>query len=85
MSSGGPLVGVTVVELGGIGPSPFCGMMLADHGADVVRVDRADLAVGAHTSSTRHDMLNRGKRSIAVDVKNGEGVEVVLRLAATAD
>ena len=81
----GPLDGVRVVELAGLGPAPFCGMLLADLGADVIRVDRADLVVGGHTSSTRHDLHNRGKQSIGVDLKRPEGVEVVLRLAQSAE
>lgn len=77
----GPLDGIRVVELAGLGPAPFCGMILADLGADVVRIDRVELATGSHTSSSRHDLLNRGKRSVAVDLKHGQGVEVVLALA----
>lgn len=76
----GPLAGLRVVELAGLGPAPFCGMVLADLGASVVRVDRADRVVGGHASSTRSDLLNRGKRSIGVDLKIPEGVAVVLRL-----
>lgn len=81
----GPLTGVSVVELAGLGPAPFCGMVLADLGATVVRVDRADRVVGGHTSSTRADVLNRGKQSIGVDLKSPDGTEVVLRLAGKAD
>ena len=81
----GPLQGFSVVELGGIGPAPFCGMLLADLGATVTRVDRAESATGGHTSTTRTDLLNRGKLSIAVDMKQGAGVEVVLRLLTDAD
>jgi len=81
----GPLAGVRVVEMAGLGPTPFCGMLLADLGAEVVRIDRADRVVGGHTSSTRHDLMNRGKRSIGVDLKTAEGPEVVLRLVETAD
>jgi alpha-methylacyl-CoA racemase len=80
----GPLTGVTVVEMAGLGPTPFCGMVLADLGADVVRVDRAAAVVGGHTASTRHDLHNRGKRSIGVDLKNEAGAEVVVRLAGAA-
>ena len=69
----GPLTGIRVVELAGLGPAPFCGMVLADLGAEVVRVDR----VGAAGTS---DLLNRGKRSIAIDLKRPEGVEIVLSL-----
>jgi len=81
----GPLAGVTVMEMAGLGPAPFCGMVLADLGADVVRVDRAGKLVGGHTPSTRHDLHNRGKRSIGVDLKTDAGVEVVTRLAAAGD
>lgn len=79
----GPLAGVKVAELAGIGPVPFAGMMLADLGADVVRVDRPDpgplAAIGAF------DPTSRGKGSIVVDLKQPAGVEVVLRLAGTCD
>lgn len=76
----GPLVGVKVVEFAGIGPGPFCGMLLADLGADVVRIDRAD-AVGR----AKPDLMNRGKRSIAIDLKKAEGVEAALSLIEKAD
>ena len=77
----GPLEGVRVVELAGIGPAPFAAMVLADLGADIVRVDRA----GGGSVFARFDVMNRGRRSIAVDLKHPQGVEVVLRLAAEAD
>ncbi len=69
----GPLAGIRVVELAGLGPAPFCGMVLSDLGAEVVRVDRVGTAATP-------DLLNRGKRSIAVDLKRPEGVEIALRL-----
>ncbi len=78
----GPLQDLTVLELGGIGPVPFCGMVLADMGATVVRVDRVD-AVGTGERVT--DPLLRGRRSVAVNLKDPEGAALVLRLAATAD
>lgn len=81
----GPLSGIRVVELAGLGPAPFCGMVLADLGAEVVRVDRADVVVGDHTSSTKHDLHNRGKRSIGVNLKTPGAVDVVLDLAGTAE
>ena len=81
----GPLQGMRVVEIAALGPVPFCGMLLADLGADVVRVDRADAITGGHTVSTRNDLLGRGKRSIGVDLKHDEGVRVVLRLVRSAD
>jgi alpha-methylacyl-CoA racemase len=81
----GPLAGVRVVELAGLGAAPFCGMVLADLGADVIRVDRSDRVVGRHTTSTQHDLNNRGKRSIGVDLKHPEGVRIGLRLADDAE
>lgn len=81
----GPLSGIRVVELAGLGPAPFCGMTLADLGAEVIRVDRADVVVGDHTSSTKHDLHNRGKRSIGVNLKTPGAVDVVLDLAGTAE
>ena len=77
----GPLKGLRVIELAGIGPGPFCGMMLSDMGAEVIRVDRMP-APGARRG---RDVLARNRRSIAVDLKNPAGVEVVLKLVDTAD
>lgn len=81
----GPLGGIRVVELAGIGPAPFCGMVLADLGADVVRVDRPPGADGLQLVPPRFDLHNRGKRSIAVDLKQSDGVGIVLDLVAGAD
>jgi alpha-methylacyl-CoA racemase len=81
--SGGPLAGLRVVELAGIGPAPHCAMLLADLGADVVRVDRAGTPPQLGVDGA--DLLNRGKRSIAVDLKQELGPEVVLRLVERAD
>ena len=78
----GPLAGVRVVELQGIGPGPYCGMMLADMGAEIIRVDRAG---SAGQTANKTDILARGRKSIAVDLKQAEGVETVLRLVETAD
>ena len=77
----GPLQGFRVIELAGIGPGPFCGMMLSDMGAEVIRVDR----VGRGASRRPNDVLARNRRSIAIDLKQPEGVEVVLRLVESAD
>ena len=74
----GPLRGFRVIELAGIGPGPFCGMMLSDMGAEVIRVDRIGGGRG-------RDVLARNRRSIAIDLKRPEGVEVVLKLVETAD
>lgn len=74
----GPLRDVVVTELAGLGPAPFCGMVLADLGADVIKVDR--IGGGGLFAHSSHDALNRGKRTIAVDLKQPEGQDVVLRL-----
>lgn len=76
----GPLKGFRIIELAGIGPGPFCGMMLSDMGAEVIRVDRIGAGGGRG-----QDVLARNRRSIAVDLKKPEGVETVLRLIETAD
>jgi alpha-methylacyl-CoA racemase len=79
----GPLAGVRVVELAGIGPGPFAAMVLADLGADVVRVDRPG---GARLGiDPAHDVTNRNKRSVVIDLKSAEGPGLVLDLAARAD
>jgi alpha-methylacyl-CoA racemase len=81
----GPLSGVKVVELAAIGPAPFGVMLLADLGADVVRVDRAAAARGEVGMEAMMAGLSRNRRSVAVDLKSDEGREVVLRLVADAD
>jgi len=81
----GPLAGITVVEIAGIGPGPFCGMMLADLGADVIRVDRAGSVQGGDPERPPADLLARGRRSVGVDLKSPDGVEVVLSLVERAD
>ena len=80
----GPLSGVKVVEIAGIGPGPFAAMMLADMGADVVRVDRAQ-AVTGNFDRPNLEILNRGRRSIGVDLKHPDGVETVMQLVEQAD
>ncbi len=82
----GPLEGIRIVEVAGIGPGPFAAMMLADAGADVVRVDRAPAVTGSlRPGVARLDFMNRGRRSVAVDLKHPEGVGTVLRLVEAAD
>jgi alpha-methylacyl-CoA racemase len=81
----GPLEGVRVIEIAGIGPGPFAAMLLSDLGADVVRVDRAQSATGAQPGPPPGDLLNRGRRSVGVDLKHPRGVETVLRLVESAD
>ncbi|HLO34983.1 MAG TPA: CaiB/BaiF CoA-transferase family protein, partial [Candidatus Deferrimicrobium sp.] len=77
----GPLAGLKIIEIAGIGPGPYAAMLLADLGADVVRVDRP----GAVSMNAEKDVLNRGRPSIAVDLKSPDGVETVLRLVEQAD
>ncbi len=81
----GPLSGIRIIEVAGIGPGPFAAMMLADMGADVIRVDRTANAMGGDPANPPADILNRGRRSIAVDLKSPEGVAVLLELVASAD
>jgi alpha-methylacyl-CoA racemase len=76
----GPLKGIRIIEIAGIGPGPFCAMMLADMGADVIRVDRK-----GNAGMGKFDVLNRGRRSIAVDLKTPDGRELVLQLVEKAD
>jgi alpha-methylacyl-CoA racemase len=76
---------MTVVEIAGIGPGPFCAMMLADMGAEVIRVDRAENVSGGDPANPPADLNNRGRRSIGVDLKNPDGVAVVLDLVEQAD
>jgi alpha-methylacyl-CoA racemase len=77
----GPLHGVKIVEFAGIGPGPFCAMLLSDMGADVIRIDRK----GAGPGAGANDVTSRGRRSVAVDLKNPDAVEAVLKLIDTAD
>lgn len=81
----GPLAGVKVVEIAGLGPAPFAAMMLADMGAEVIRVERAEKVTPGMETTPSLDLLNRGRRSIGVDLKHPSGVETVLRLLEKAD
>jgi alpha-methylacyl-CoA racemase len=88
----GPLAGVRVVEIAAIGPAPFCAMLLADLGAEVIRVDRPSLSRDRSGATARvlsqvpeRYVLHRGRRSVAVDLKHPEGRQVVLRLSSRAD
>lgn len=80
-TSAGALAGLRVVELGGIGPGPFAGMLLADQGADVIRIDRP--AEAGRVSA--HPILHRGRRSVTLDLKDPAGVEAVRKIIDTAD
>ena len=84
MTTSGPLAGVTVVELAGLGPAPFAAMVLAEMGAEVIRVDRPRPAALAAMPPAA-DLLNRGKRSVVLDLKDPEAVDAVLDLCADAD
>ena len=82
----GPLKGLVVIELAGIGPAPFAGMLLADMGAAIIRVDRRDEAdLGVASRAPKFNVLGRGRKTIAVDLKSQAGIDVVKRLAAKAD
>lgn len=76
----GPLKGLRILEFAGIGPGPFCGMLLADLGAEVVRLDRKEGPPG-----TRQDFVGRGRRSLALDLKSPAAVQAALRLVEGAD
>ena len=81
----GPLQGLRVIELAGIGPCPMCAMLLAELGAEVVRVDRPTGSGLGIDMAPEHHLLNRSRPSIAVDLKHPDGVEAVLRLVERAD
>ena len=81
----GVLSGYRVIELAGIGPAPMCAMLLSDMGADVIRIDRvADAGLGVQVQ-TKFSLLNRGRRSVALDLKRPEATEAVLRMVQQAD
>ncbi len=81
----GPLNGKKIIEIAGIGPGPFCAMVLSDLGAEVIRVDRASAVPEEFPETPSMDLLNRGRKSVAFDLKNPEGVESLLRLVEAAD
>src|SRR5689334_15814930 len=81
----GPLEGLRAVEMVGLGPGPFCGMLLADMGAEVLRVDRVDAARAVDHSKPATSAMDRGKQAVAVDLKQPDGVETLLRLMESAD
>jgi alpha-methylacyl-CoA racemase len=81
----GVLSGYRVIELAGIGPGPMCAMLLSDMGADVLRIDRAADAGLGIAMDPKYSLLNRGRRSVAFDLKKPEAIEAVLKLVAKAD
>lgn len=81
----GPLTGCRVVEIAGVGPAPMCAMLLSDMGAEVLRVERIGPGALDIGIPARFNLLNRGRRSVAIDLTKKEGAETVLRLAERAD
>lgn len=81
----GPLAGIRVIEMAALGPVPFSGMMLADLGAEVIRIERAGAFPLGVPMADRFDIMSRGRRSIAVDLKCPEGIEIVLQLVTSAE
>ena len=81
----GPLSGYKILEIAGIGPGPFAAMLLADMGAEVIRVDRAQAVRGPAPDKPAGDLMLRGRRNIALDLKNPDGVETLLQLVEGAD
>jgi alpha-methylacyl-CoA racemase len=81
----GPLEGIKVVELAGIGPGPMCAMLLADLGAEVVRIDRLEAVDLGLEQDRQFNLLNRGRKSVSIDLKKPEGIDAVLRLIDGAD
>jgi alpha-methylacyl-CoA racemase len=78
----GPLDGVRIIEIAGIGPAPFCGMMLADHGAEVIRIERLKPGLSPDVTT---DILARSRRSVMVDLKTPDGVAIIRDLCRGAD
>jgi alpha-methylacyl-CoA racemase len=81
----GPLQGFRIIELAGIGPAPFAAMMLADMGGEVIRVERAQAVVSPAPSAPQADLMLRGRRNIAIDLKHPDGVAALLELVESAD
>ncbi|VVN97451.1 CaiB/BaiF CoA transferase family protein [Pseudomonas fluorescens] len=81
----GPLKGFRVVELAGLGPGPYCGMLLSDLGAEVVQVDRPGGVTGGYGLNPSRDVLNRGRRSLTLDLRDPEARDQLLALIAHAD
>ena len=81
----GPLAGIKVVELTGIGPGPMCAMLLADLGATVLRIDRPEPSGLGLMRELRYDLLLRGRRALALDLKSADGRALALRLVEQAD
>jgi alpha-methylacyl-CoA racemase len=81
----GPLAGYRIIEIAGIGPGPFAAMLLADMGAEVIRVERAAAVRGPAPGTPHPDILRRGRRNVAIDLKHADGVATLLDLVGRAD
>jgi alpha-methylacyl-CoA racemase len=81
----GTLSGYKIIEFAGIGPAPMCAMLLSDMGAEVLRIDRAEDANLGIPTDAKYSVLNRGRRSVAIDLKRKEGTDVALKLVERAD
>jgi alpha-methylacyl-CoA racemase len=81
----GPLQGFKIIEIAGIGPSQFCGMLLADMGAEILRIDKPRQAADSLTVPAKFNLMNRSRRTIMIDLKKSDGVELVLALCRSAD
>ena len=81
----GVLSGIRVIEIAGLGPGPFCGMLLADMGADVILIERASSGKNDPLAMGKNAIFNRGKRSLALDLKDPRSIEAVLKLIGDAD
>lgn len=82
--SAGPLAGLRIIEFAGLGPGPFCAMMLADHGAEVIRIDRFKSGEGIG-GDPQQDLLNRSRKNLNVELKSAEGISFARRLCGSAD
>ena len=78
----GPLKGVRIIEVGGIGPGPFCGMMLSDMGAEVIRIERKGQSA---STQPKYDVMMRNRRSMGIDLKKTEGVDTILKMVEQVD
>ena len=82
-ASRGPLAGYKIIEIAGIGPGPFAAMMLSDMGAEVVRVERVQAV--RDSASANWDVMQRGRKNVAIDLKHADGVDALLQLVDRAD